>query len=164
MMPWIALVFCIGGLVGYIGGWCRGWLVGVGETEQRWADAVGRADDNRRQRQPPVENIPEFHEPRFWPERSMHGWGVFYRQDGRKLGVGCVQNASEAVARNVAKALNDVVYDEVSSLAERQPPQENQMTDAMKRHAALSRQLFESRPHPEDDQTPPAPPEVKADD
>lgn len=62
-----------------------------------------------------LENIPEFIEPRFWTGRGMHGWGVFYRQEDRTLGVGCVQSVSEAVARNVAQALNDVLYEEVTT-------------------------------------------------
>jgi hypothetical protein len=63
-----------------------------------------------------MDNIPEFTEPRFWVAPSLHGFGVFYRLDGRTLGVGCGQNVGQVMARNVAKALNDVVDDEVAAL------------------------------------------------
>jgi hypothetical protein len=66
----------------------------------------------------PMNNIPEFIEPRYWIEKGMHGWGVFYQQEGRTLAVGCVQGVEEAVARNVAKALNDVLYEEVTAYHE----------------------------------------------
>lgn len=40
---WWLVVAMVMALIGYIGGFCLGWLVGVKETEQRWADAVDRA-------------------------------------------------------------------------------------------------------------------------
>lgn len=42
-MEWIALAFCFGGLFGWVGGYCYGWLTGTKDTERRWSDAVGRA-------------------------------------------------------------------------------------------------------------------------
>lgn len=37
------LFFVAGGLLGWVGGYCYGYLMGVKETERRWSDAVGRA-------------------------------------------------------------------------------------------------------------------------
>lgn len=38
--------FCLGGLVGWTGGYCFGWLVGTKDTERRWSDAVGRKESD----------------------------------------------------------------------------------------------------------------------
>lgn len=42
MLTWYIalLVFLVGGLFGWGGGYCYGWLVGTEETERRWADWV----------------------------------------------------------------------------------------------------------------------------
>lgn len=85
---------------------------GPHETDASLLPAVGRTP---REEPTALERIPEFVEPRYWIEHTFLGWGVFYRQDGRKLGVGCVQNVDEVVARSVCKTLNDVLYEEVLS-------------------------------------------------
>lgn len=43
MMAWIGVAFCLGGLFGWVGGYCYGWLMGEKDTERRWSEAVGRA-------------------------------------------------------------------------------------------------------------------------
>ena len=48
MTTWSLIAFPLGGLIGWIGGYCYGLLVGVKETEQRWSDAVARADHDRK--------------------------------------------------------------------------------------------------------------------
>lgn len=39
---WWLVSLMVMGLVGWVGGYCYGWLMGVKETERRWSDAVGR--------------------------------------------------------------------------------------------------------------------------
>jgi hypothetical protein len=41
---WLAVAFCGGGLAGWIGGYCYGWLMGTKDTERRWSDAVTRKE------------------------------------------------------------------------------------------------------------------------
>lgn len=36
-----------GAVVGFVFGWYNGWRIGVNETEERWSEAVARADDAR---------------------------------------------------------------------------------------------------------------------
>lgn len=40
---WAMIAFSGGGLVGWIGGYAYGWLMGTEDTERRWSDAVGRS-------------------------------------------------------------------------------------------------------------------------
>ena len=47
LTPWLGIAFCGGGLIGWVGGYCYGWLMGTKDTERRWSEAVGRADDAR---------------------------------------------------------------------------------------------------------------------
>lgn len=47
MMVWLGIAWGAGGLLGWIGGYAFGWLVGVKETEERWSEAVGRAEDRQ---------------------------------------------------------------------------------------------------------------------
>jgi membrane protein DedA with SNARE-associated domain len=42
-VAWVAVAFSVGGLVGWTGGYCCGWLLGEKDTERRWSEAVGRA-------------------------------------------------------------------------------------------------------------------------
>jgi hypothetical protein len=57
VIAWIGIAFGLGGLIGWFGGAAYGYLAGVKETERRWSDAVGRADDARRQAADPEAGI-----------------------------------------------------------------------------------------------------------
>jgi len=46
-MWWFVLPFLWGIGLGLFIGFCFGWSAGTRDTERRWADAVGRADDRR---------------------------------------------------------------------------------------------------------------------
>jgi hypothetical protein len=37
----------VGVLLGWMGGYCHGWLMGTKETERRWADSVRHAEQYR---------------------------------------------------------------------------------------------------------------------
>lgn len=43
MTLYVLMAFCVGGLFGWCGGYCYGWLMGEKDTERRWSVAVGRA-------------------------------------------------------------------------------------------------------------------------
>lgn len=55
-----------------------------------------------------LEHIPEFMEPRFWPQKTAFDWGVFYREDGRAL---CLGLSNETITRLRCRILNDLFDD-----------------------------------------------------
>lgn len=45
MIWWMLVTWLVAAVFGWCGGYAYGWLMGVQDTERRWADAVGRAHD-----------------------------------------------------------------------------------------------------------------------
>lgn len=45
MNTWGAIALIGAGLIGWVGGYCYGWLMGTKDTERRWSEAVARKHD-----------------------------------------------------------------------------------------------------------------------